>query len=442
MFNTGPIQIFTKQLQFLSPSGSFSLEILSPTNNMSLRPPLLTPMVEEEVPPVAVLASPSVPFAIAIVSPGPDPAPADSPLLKSVWDFEKIEKSGGPDPFSRKWSCGWCGMTLKGWNATKALNHVAKAAGNNDVKACPGSIPKATLALFQAFRYKKLGVASVKRQHQEAFTDSVAANQTSVAVMFENQRVRVSASAGITTIDMTGDGGGGVAASNSTLLTSAIAEFVFCKGLSFSAVEGEHFLQILKLARLVGNKYRPPHRRLLANELLEVSYNRRMEKYLMDLDVEADVYGLSIFGDGATVHGMPLMNVLASGVGEPCAVLAVVDCKFFVACFFFDFNLKLTDCCCCWLLLATLQVLIILLMVARRIALSLHPCSILGSRSWIRRVLVLIASSLMELAMSRRPVVCWKPSIPGFTSKLVLLIRFLCSFPIFVTSCGKSVSFL
>ena len=84
MFNTGPIQIFTKQLQFLSPSGSFSLEILSPTNNMSSRPPpVLTPVVEEEVPPVAVLAIPSVHAAIAIVSPGTDPAPADSPVLKS-----------------------------------------------------------------------------------------------------------------------------------------------------------------------------------------------------------------------------------------------------------------------------------------------------------------------------------------------------------------------
>jgi hypothetical protein len=57
------------------------------------------------------------------------------------------------------------------------------------------------------------------------------------------------------------------------------------------AVKGENFLQILKLARLVGNKYCPPHRQLLANKLLEVSYNRRMEKYLMDLDVDADVYG-------------------------------------------------------------------------------------------------------------------------------------------------------
>jgi hypothetical protein len=31
---------------------------------------------------------------------------------------------------------------------------------------------------------------------------------------------------------------------------------------------------------------------------------------------------------GATVHGMPLMNILVASVHEPSAVLAIVDCKF------------------------------------------------------------------------------------------------------------------
>ena len=197
------------------------------------------------------------------------------------------------------------------------MNHVSKALGNNDVKACSGPIPKHTLALFKAFRYKKMGAASVKRQHQDALSDSVSASQTSVAVMFESTRIRATAAGGNGVVDMTGDGGEGVAASNSAKLTAAIAEFVYCKGLSFSAIEGEHFLQILKLSRLVSGKYRPPNRHLLGNELLEHSYNRRMEQSMVDLAVDADVYGLSIFGDGATVHGMPLMNILANGFGEP-----------------------------------------------------------------------------------------------------------------------------
>ena len=106
------------------------------------------------------------------------PCVAATTELKSVWHFEKIERRGGPDKASQSWYCGWCGLSLRGWNATKALNHVSKALGNNDVKACSGPIPKHTLALFKAFRYKKMGAASVKRQHQDALSDSVSASQT------------------------------------------------------------------------------------------------------------------------------------------------------------------------------------------------------------------------------------------------------------------------
>jgi hypothetical protein len=119
-----------------------------------------------------------------------------------------------------------------------------------------------------------------------------------------------------------------VAVSNAAKLTTAIAEFVFCKGLSFSAVDGEQFLQVLKLARLVKGEYRPPSCKVLSNELLEISYQGRLDRYMVDLATDSEVYGLTLFGDGATVHGMPLMNILASGVQEPCAVLSIVDCKF------------------------------------------------------------------------------------------------------------------
>jgi hypothetical protein len=60
-----------------------------------------------------------------------------------------------------------------------------------------------------------------------------------------------------------------------------------------------------------------------------------MEKYFSDLTIDADVYGLSLFGDGATFHGMPLMNILVSGVHEPSAVLAIVECKLVDCCLLF-----------------------------------------------------------------------------------------------------------
>ena len=258
------------------------------------------------------------------------PSSSMTMVLKSVWEFEKIEKNQGTDEKSRSWTCGWCGKTLKGWNATKVLHHVTKAKGKTDVQACTGTIPAETLALFRTYGNLKEGSASVKRKQNEAFAESVSVNQKSISVCFEGNRVRssksssscVSAGASLET-----DTNGGVAVSNAARLTSAIAEYIFCKGLPFSAAEGPEFQQILKISRLVSNSYCAPTRKALSNDLLKGSYDYRMSCYFRDLEVDADVYGLSLFGDGATIHGMPLMNVLASGVGEPCAVLAIVECK-------------------------------------------------------------------------------------------------------------------
>jgi hypothetical protein len=249
--------------------------------------------------------------------------------LKLVWDFPGIEKIGTPSlSTSQLWKCCWCNSRFKGCNATKVMNHVSKIVGRNDIKVCTGRIPKEILLIFQAYRTRGTVILSVKRQHSEAFVDSMAENQTSIAVLYADQLSRASRSSS-NHVDLIGDGeGGGVEASNATRLTAAIADYVFCKGLAFSAIEGEHFQQILRLARLVDKTYRPPTRKVLSNDLLNLSYDNRLKRYMENLINSADVYGLLLFGDGATVHGMPLMNILATGVNEPIAVLAIVDCKF------------------------------------------------------------------------------------------------------------------
>jgi hypothetical protein len=175
------------------------------------RPPLVAD-TEEEVSDLGTSSTSVVTTGTAASAPNP------AVTLKSVWDFEKIEKRGGPDVFSKYWHCGWCGLTLRGWNATKALNHVSKAAGNNDVKACTGPIPLNTLALFQSFRHEKSGAASVKRRFKDAFADSVSVNQLDLSVMLESSRIRSSKSSSSRPIDMTDDAkmpGDGVGAKNS-----------------------------------------------------------------------------------------------------------------------------------------------------------------------------------------------------------------------------------
>jgi hypothetical protein len=274
------------------------------------------------------------------------PPKMDLEVIKTVWEFDRIEKRGGPDSASKTWYCGWCNSSFKGgWNATKALLHCARVAGSDtDIRPCSGPIPKDVLAIFQGFRFRKMGKKNAKRMNDDAYKNTVAENQMSISVAFETGRSRQSASFIAGDVMSVGDGDGDVAVTNSTKLTTAIAEFVYCKGLPFSAVEGEEFQRILKIARLVPNSYRPPARKLLANDLLEHSYQSRLSKYLVNLEVDSEVYGISLFGDGVTVHGMPLMNILASGVMESCAVLSIVDCKFIVLlCICFIFNCTLSS---------------------------------------------------------------------------------------------------
>ncbi len=42
--------------------------------------------------------------------------------------------------------------------------------------------------------------------------------------------------------------------------------------------------------------------------------------------LEVDVFGLKIYGDGATIKSVPLINILAAGPNNPFALLDIVDC--------------------------------------------------------------------------------------------------------------------
>jgi hypothetical protein len=53
----------------------------------------------------------------------------------------------------------------------------------------------------------------------------------------------------------------------------------------------------------------------------------QMTKLMMNVDV----FGIGIFGDGATIVKVPMMKILASLAGNPSCVLDVVDCTDHVA---------------------------------------------------------------------------------------------------------------
>ncbi len=43
--------------------------------------------------------------------------------------------------------------------------------------------------------------------------------------------------------------------------------------------------------------------------------------------LEAQIFDLTVFGDGATIKTIPLVNVFAAGVNKPFAFLDIADCS-------------------------------------------------------------------------------------------------------------------
>ena len=82
---------------------------------------------------------------------------------------------------------------------------------------------------------------------------------------------------------------------------------------------------VLNLARQVGEQYNPPGRNEVGGVLLESNYQTHRNTQMETLGSDLEVYGVALYGDGATIKTMPLVNVLASGAHNTAAVLEIHD---------------------------------------------------------------------------------------------------------------------
>ena len=64
----------------------------------------------------------------------------------------------------------------------------------------------------------------------------------------------------------------------------------------------------------------------MSGPLLDVLYNTNKEEMIKNLLLESKIVGVTIFGDGATITNVPLMNILAPSPNNPFALLEIVDC--------------------------------------------------------------------------------------------------------------------
>ena len=106
----------------------------------------------------------------------------------------------------------------------------------------------------------------------------------------------------------------------------AIAHWIAAHCLPFSMAEDALFKRVLVKARTTNYKYVPPTRYQVAGCLLDANFAAYQKDSLETLLADAETYGVSIFGDGATIGKTPMINILASSPTNPSCVLDVVDC--------------------------------------------------------------------------------------------------------------------
>lgn len=67
-------------------------------------------------------------------------------------------------------------------------------------------------------------------------------------------------------------------------------------------------------AKNIGKDYKLPTRQSIGGKYLDALYETYWKAQMDSLLIDVDVFGVTIFGDGATIKGNPLLNVLAAGV--------------------------------------------------------------------------------------------------------------------------------
>ncbi len=114
-------------------------------------------------------------------------------------------------------------------------------------------------------------------------------------------------------------------------LSLAINRMVIIHHLPFSFSRSVAFKEVLALARMTNNSYKPPTKQEMGGDLLNANYAAYQAQSIARLMSKADIFGMSIFGDGATIVKTPMINILASSAGNPHCVLDVIDCSNHVA---------------------------------------------------------------------------------------------------------------
>ena len=79
---------------------------------------------------------------------------ASLPKLESIFDCEKITKGAKADG-TAMWKCHHCGDSFVGNNATKAILHVLRIKGQQNIRGCTAEIPSIVSRRYEALYSKQ-----------------------------------------------------------------------------------------------------------------------------------------------------------------------------------------------------------------------------------------------------------------------------------------------
>lgn len=297
--------------------------------------------------------------------------------LSSIFDDDMIEKFTDNNG-KQKWKCLWCKTPFSGWNATKAIAHVNKKS-KSDIQPCKSKIDHPHTIIYKKIlndSERKRIAKNNTNSHMERSIDTHNIKATSLLEerRDNNKNKRMKVTSSLTNVsnqisysnspnlsDITGatnsctfskkynntitnnnngkdnksyhqikihDGPNPLAESQ---LQMAIADMVHSCGLPFSLVSDQKFRKVISLARIVGSTFIVPTRNYVAGELLDINYNTYMESTWIKITNELNIFGVCLYGDGATVKKMPLINILSSSAHHTVGVLEIVDCSAHVA---------------------------------------------------------------------------------------------------------------
>jgi len=274
------------------------------------------------------------------------PAEKQANKLKSTWSLNCISKTTKKDPLGneyKEWTCLHCGTAFKGWNATKVTYHLAKEKGA-DIRPCTGVQSKEERELYNVLFKQHANKKKAKNNAKEGLNREIESKQAQTVAAWREQSSRRAKHRRIGSIGSVASKQSNQSTSHQTKiavdapnpdaasdLTIAIADFIYSEGLPFSLVESPKLQRILTCAKLASSTYIPPSRKEIGDTLLTETYEVHIKIQDNNLCKDADVFGLCLFGDGATVKRMPLINILASGAHLPAAVLEIVNCQHHLA---------------------------------------------------------------------------------------------------------------